>query len=125
MNLVSKSIVLSLIFICLEQPAFSIQVVNEARSPTNGGVATKIVERGGTVDTVSSEKKTIAIDGRSYTLAAAPVVVHSASGKDIQGVGSIRPGTKVRFNTTKNNYAAQEQIVEIWISETIKASKAK
>lgn len=124
MNVVSKFLVLSLTFICLEQPAFSIQVVNEARSPSTGMVPIKVVERGGTVDTVNSEKKIIAIDGRSYVLAAA-VVVHSASGKDIQGVGSIRPGTKVRFNTTKNNYAAQEQIVEIWISETSKASKAK
>jgi uncharacterized protein YgiM (DUF1202 family) len=121
MNHVSKFLVLSLTFICLEQRAFSIQVVNEARSPSKSVDSAKIVERGGTVDIVSSDKKTIVIDGRSYVLAAASVVVHSESSKDIQRVGSIRPGTKVRFNTTKNNYAAQEQIVEIWIASQVKS----
>lgn len=125
MNLVSKFLVLSLTFICFERPAFSIQVVTEARSTIKGAAAIEIVERGGTVDSVSGDKKTISIDGRSYTLAAAHVNVHTASGKDIQGIGSIRAGAKIRFNTSKNNYAAQEQIVEVWISETSKSAKTK
>lgn len=125
MNFVSKCFVLSLTLMCFGQPAFSIQMVNEVWSVKKDAVAIKILERGGTVDTVNSDKKTISIDGRTYMLAATPVVIHSASGKEIQEVGSIRAGTKIRFNTTKNNYAAQEQIVEMWISETGKSPKSK
>lgn len=125
MNLVSKFLVLSLTLLCLEQPAFSIQLVNEARPTSAGTATTKMIERGGTVDSVNNDKKTLVVDGRNYSLAASPVVIHAASSKDTLALGSIKPGTKIRFNTTKNNYSAQDQIVEIWISETGKLTKRK
>lgn len=125
MSSVVRLFVMGVTMVAFWQPAFSTQVANQARPNDARGVTINTVERGGTVDAVNIEKKKITVDGHSYGLAAAPVIVHSIPGKDSQGLGSIRSGMKIRFNTTKNNYAGQDQVVEIWLSDVGKASTKK
>lgn len=106
-------------------PTFSSQVVNQARQ-NNASMFTKnVVERGGTVEAVSIENKTITVDGHTYGLASASIIIHGTNGKDSQGLGSLRPGSKVRFNTTRNNYAGRDRVIEIWISDVGRVSNKK
>lgn len=125
MSSVFRLLVMGITMASFWQPASSIQVANQARSNNASVVTTNTVERGGTVDAVNIKKNTIVVDGHSYSLAAAPLVVHSTPGKGNQGLEWIRPGMKIRFNTTKNNYSGQDQVVEIWISDVGKASTKK
>lgn len=122
---VVRLFVMGVTMAALWQPAFSTQVANQARPNDTRGVTVNTIERGGTVDAVNIEKKTITVDGHSYGLAAAPVVVHRTAGQDSQGLGSVAPGMKIRFHTTRNNYAGQDQVVEIWISNVGKVSIKK
>lgn len=123
MSFTHKLLVLSITIVCLVRPAFSVQVINESR-PKNSFVTTTTVERGGTVDSVNT-KKSITVDGQTYGLASTPLIVHTPTGIDTKGLGAIRAGARIRFNTTKYNYAGLDQVTEIWISDYGKGTNKK
>lgn len=125
MSFAASLFVLSFTALFLGQPASAVQLVSQGRPSNNGIVTNSTVERGGTVDAVNTEKKTITVDGRIFAWGVAPVIFHVAPGKDAQGAASIPPGTKIRFNTSKNNYAGEEQIIEVWITEAAKQPRKK
>lgn len=124
MSFTRKFLVLSITIVCLVRPAFSVQVINESR-PNNSFVTTNTVERGGTVDSVNTQKKSITVDGQTYGLASTPLIVHAPPGNNTTGLGAIRTGARIRFNTTKNNYAGLDQVVEVWISDYGKGTNKK
>jgi hypothetical protein len=124
MSFAHKLLVLSITAVCLVRPAFSVQVINETR-PKNSFVTTNTVERGGTVDSVNTQKKSITVDGQTYSLASTPPIVHAPPGIDTKGLGAIRAGARIRFNTTKYNYAGLDQVTEVWISDYGKGTNKK
>lgn len=124
MSFTHKLLVLSITIVCLVRPAFSVQVIDESR-PKNSFVTTTTVERGGTVDSVNTQKKSITVDGQTYGLASTPPIVHAPPGNYITGLGAIRAGARIRFNTTKYNYAGLDQVTEVWISDYGKGTNKK
>ena len=119
MSFTRNFLVLSVTIVCFVRPALSVQIINESR-PNNSFVTTKTVERGGTVDSVNTQKKTITVDGQTYGLASTPLTVHASPGNNTTGLEAIRAGARIRFNTTKNNYAGLDLLTNP--ANTIEAS---
>jgi len=97
--------------------AYSTQVINQLPPTTSKAIVGSIVERGGTVDLLDLKAKTMTIDGRVYGCDVNSVVFHPSSSKDVQILRSIRPGSKIRFNTVWRQSLRVNQITEIWMSE--------
>lgn len=118
MRSILRCFVSSVAIATLWQPAFAALIANQP-PPGPASVATRgTVERGGTVGAVNLGKRTLMVDGRTYALMAMPVSINGSAGNEKETLLSLRPGTKIRFNTSKNNHAGQDQINEIWISNS-------
>lgn len=116
MNLIRQLIVSSTLLLAISQPSLAVQVRGQsAPSPTSAS-ATGIVERGGTIDAVDLAKKTMVVDKVKYALTAMPVKVHAPAGTDDKKAFPLKAGMQIRFNTSKANYSAQEQVQEIWVT---------
>lgn len=116
MRSILRCFVSSVAIATLWQPAFAVLVANQPPPSPASMATTGTVERGGTVGAVNIGKRTLTVDGRTYALTAMPVSIHGSAGNENEKLLSLKPGTKIRFNTSKNNHAGQDQISEIWIS---------
>ncbi len=114
MRSIHKLLFASAALAALSQPALSVMVANQPKPAANSQPATSTVERGGTVEAIDTDKKTLTVDSRSYALASSGVVVHNTSNAS-DSLKSLKPGTTIRFRTNKNNLASQEQVTEIWM----------
>lgn len=116
MNLMHQFAVTSTLILAISQAALAVQVSNQI-TPSPASVSSSgIVERGGTIDTVDLANKILVVDKVKYALPAIPVKVHALAGKIEERNGQLKAGMQIRFNTSKANYSAQEQVQEIWIS---------
>ena len=83
------------------------------------------IERGGTVNAFDWNKKTIVVDNVAYPLAQTPVVVHGPASQRPAKAFELRPGMQIRFSSSKNNFSAQDQVVEIWVTDARQPAAAK
>ena len=74
-----------------------------------------VIERGGTVEMADLKQRTLMVDGQTYALSAGALIIHGPSGAPSNKPQELKRGMKIRFNTSKANYSAQEQVIEIWI----------
>ncbi len=109
----------------LWQPVFAVMVTGQPKPNPYSQAATGVVERGGSIDAIDIAKKSLTVDKQSYVLASTSVTVHSGRGDGLEKLDSLKPGTKIRFKTTKYNQSNQEQVSEIWISIAPKAAVKK
>lgn len=116
MNLIRQIIVLSTLLLAVSQPTMAVQVRGQSAPIPAGASSTGPIERGGTVDAVDFGKKTIIVDKVKYALAAMPVKVHAPTGTGNEKAFQLKAGMQIRFNTSKSNYARQEQVQEIWVT---------
>lgn len=118
MNTLSRLAAVMAALVASLQPSLATMAHDPLASPATPVPAntTSIVERGGTVQRVDPVKKIIVVDGVSYALSSSPVVIHLPSGRAAGQLAELNTGTKIRFNTSKYNFSAQPQVVEIWVT---------
>jgi len=91
---------------------------NQAGDIGKGVASPSRVERGGTVSAVDWRKRSLVVDNVAYPISAAPVVVHGPGGqRDVKAV-DLKPGMQIRFSTSRQNFSANEQVIEIWVTDT-------
>lgn len=79
--------------------------------------ASSRVERGGTVGAVDWRKRTLIVDGVAYAISASPVVVHGPDGQRNTKAVDLKPGMQIRFSTSRQNFSASDQVIEIWVTQ--------
>ena len=109
--------VLAAVFVSLLQPVLAMKAVNTPATTQAPPAKTNVVERGGTVTGVDLTNKTISVDGVKYILPTLPINVHTRQGgKGSDKISDLKPGMQIRFNTSRENFSAQQQVVDIWIT---------
>ena len=108
------------LLIAVAGPALAVEISNQPQSYASTTTTSSVVERGGTVDAVDLQKKTIAVDGVKYALPSTPVAIHASSGTAIKSAAELTAGTTIRFTTSKPSYSTQGQVNEIWVVGPIK-----
>lgn len=73
------------------------------------------IERGGTINIVDLETKSMVVDGVRYAISQ-PLTLYSATGKLQDKKFVLTAGMQIRFNTSKENGSYPIQIREIWIT---------
>ena len=116
MNLIRQLVVSSTLLLAISQPSLAVQVRGQSAPSAANVSSTGIVERGGTINSVDLARKTIVVDGVRYPLTAMPVKVHAPAGTGDEKAFPLKAGMQIRFNTSKANYSAQEQVQEIWVT---------
>ena len=116
MNMIYRLVVSSTLLLAISQPSLAVMARNQIAPGPASVSATAIIERGGTINAVDLTKKTIVVDGVKYALTAMPVKVHAPSGKGNEKAFELKAGMQIRFNTSKGNFSAQEQVFEIWVT---------
>lgn len=115
MNPIRQLVVSSTLLLAISQPSLAVMVRNQIAPSPASLSTTGIVERGGTVNAVDLPKKTIVVDKVKYALSAMPVKVHAPAGQGNEQAFQLKAGMQIRFNTSKANFSAQEQVQEIWV----------
>ena len=116
MNLIRQLIALSVLVLAASQPSLAVQVSNQMASSPASANATGFLERGGTIDAVDPAKRTMVVDKVKYPFSAMPVKIHAPAGTSNDKAFQLKAGMQIRFNTSKSNYAVQEQVQEIWVT---------
>lgn len=116
MNLIRQFFFASSTLLVMAQPSLAIQVLNQPPPAPAKGASTNIVERVGTINAVDLAKKFIVIDRVKYALSLSPVAIHALTDKDTGQHLQLKAGMNIRFNTSKANFAMQEQVQEIWVT---------
>ena len=116
MNSIRQLIVSSTVLLAISQSSLAVQMRNE--NPPNPAIAssTGVVERGGTVTSYDPAKKTIGVDKVQFALNAMPVKIHPLAGTGNDKNFILKPGMQIRFNTSKENFSAQDKVLEIWVT---------
>lgn len=116
MNSIVRLVISSALFAAIPQLAIAVQPKGQITPGPTSVDTTGTVERGGTINIVNLTKKTIVVDGVSYPLSTTPVTIYSASGKALSKSFVLKAGMQIRFNTSKKNGAASDEIREIWVT---------
>lgn len=96
-------------------PCAAITPVLNGRQPQTYSVPKQTPELSGTIDSVDRGTQTIVIDGKSYALPVADVVIHTS---DPSTVGTrLAPGTEVRFRAGKAQPGKRPAVTEIWLPD--------
>jgi len=92
--------------------------VNQPSGAGNVAAESPRVERGGTVDAVDWRKRTLVVNNVAYPISASPVVVHGPDGQLNANAVDLKPGMQIRFSTSRQNFSASDQVIEIWVTDT-------
>ena len=103
----------------LAQVALAIQLGGGVNAPAALAPTPPLatIERGGTVNAVDWRMKTIVVDNVSYPLSHTPVVVHAPANQRPVKPFELKPGMQIRFSSSKQNFSAQDQVNEIWVTD--------
>ena len=116
MHTTRKFIVSIVLMIAISQSALAVQMRSQS-APAPASVATTgLVERGGTVTSFDLAKKIIVVDKVQFALNAMPVKIHPPAGTFNEKDFVFKPGMQIRFNTSKENFSAQDKVLEIWVT---------
>lgn len=83
------------------------------------------IERGGKVDAFDLKNGFIVVDRVRYRLSAGSLKIHNATSNATVGEARIKPGSLIRFTTSRANYAFEDQVVEIWLTRAPDAKSNK
>lgn len=109
-------LVVSALLLFTVQPTLAIQVGGlNGVQPSSAG-STNLVERGGTVDAIDSNNRTMVVDGVSYEFQSGSVKVNPLASYTKQKAFQLKPGMKIRFSTAKNYSSGRDQVREVWVS---------
>ncbi len=92
-----------------------------ANQPSDAGSAvasSSRAERGGTVGAVDWRKRILVVDNVSFPISASPVPVHGPDRQPNAKRVDLKPGMQIRFSTSRQNFSANDQVIEIWVTDT-------
>lgn len=99
------------------QPAVAVQMRNPPSTDSaNAKPTTSVIERGGIVTSYDLVKKIVVVDNVPFTLTSSPVKIHQR-GESNDKSFILKPGMQIRFNTSKENFAVQDRVLEIWVTK--------
>ena len=116
MHATRKFIISIVLLIAASQPALAVQMRNQSAPVPASVTTTGVVERGGTVTSFDLAKKIIVVDKVPFALNAMPVKIHPLAGTGNEQNFVLKPGMQIRFNTSKENFSAQDKVLEIWVT---------
>ena len=116
MNLLSRLVISSTLLLAFSQPSLAVLAGGQSAPVPLSRSPTSTIERGGTIHAVDLAKKTMVVDGVSYAFSATPVKIHGLPEKKQAKEVELKAGMQIRFNSSKNNWSAQDQVVEIWVT---------
>ena len=90
---------------------------NQPSAAGNAVTSPSRVERGGTVSAVDWRKRTLMVDNITFPISASPVVVHGPDGQRDAKAFDLKPGMQIRFSTSRQNFSANDQVIEIWVTD--------
>ena len=115
MHATRKFIISIILLIAASQPALAVQMRSQSAPAPASVTTTGVVERGGTVTSFDPAKKIVVVDKVPFALNAMPVKIHPlGAGNEKNFV--LKPGMQIRFNTSKENFSAQDKVLEIWVT---------
>lgn len=104
------------LLLAVSQLALAVQPGGQSAPSPSSVDTTGSIERGGTVNAIDLQKKTMVVDGVSYPFSAAPVKIHFLSNKISEKISKLQTGMQIRFSSSKDNWSRQEQVREIWVT---------
>ena len=116
MNLIVRLVISSSLLLTVPQLSLAVQPGGQIAPRPTSVDTTGTVERGGTINIVNLTQKILVIDGVSYLLPTTPVTIHDAAGKPLSKNFVLKAGMQIRFNTSKKNGAAKDEVREIWVT---------
>ena len=116
MNTIRQLIISSTVLLAISQPSLAVQMRNQTPPSPAIASSTTVVERGGTVTSFDPAKKTITVDKVQFAMNSMPVTVHAPGGTRNEKTFVLKPGMKIRFNTSKENFSAHDKVQEIWVT---------
>ena len=116
MHITRKFIVSTVLLVAIAQPALAVQMRNQGAPAPASVTTTGVVERGGIVTSFDPAKKTIVVDKVPFALNAMPVKIHPLAGTGNEKNFVLKPGMQIRFTTSKENFSAQDKVLEIWVT---------
>ncbi|WP_210545837.1 hypothetical protein [Rhodoferax sp. PAMC 29310] len=120
-----RGITFGVVLSLLSVASLAVQVAGSPVSISQPSDTASVVERGGTISAIDSINKVIVIDGVRYPLSATTVTTHALVRSANRKPPELQVGMQVRFNTSKFNFANQEQVTEIWITKDVAKSARK
>ena len=116
MHTTRKFTISTVLLIAASQPALAVQLRDPSAPAPTSVTTTGLVERGGTVISFDLAKKIVVVDKVQFTLNAMPVKIHPLAGTGNEKNFVLKPGMLIRFNTSKENFSAQDKVLEIWVT---------
>jgi len=116
MYLLSRLVVAGTALLAIAQPSLAITPGGQPIPSAAISASPSIVERGGTINSIDAAGKSMIVDGVRHTFSAMPVKVHGLVGKGQGKAVELKAGMQIRFNSSKHNFSAQDQVIEIWIT---------
>lgn len=114
MNFIVRLVLTSSLLLTV--PQLSMAVEPKGQPKPTGVNTSDIVERGGTINVVNLNNKTIMVDGVTYPMSATPVIIHDDVGKPLGKNFALMAGMQIRFSTSKKNWALKDEVREIWVT---------
>lgn len=114
MNSLTRILVSSTVLFLLPQLALAVQPRGLAAASPSSASTSSVVERGGTVNSVNSTKRTIVVDGVTYGLPST-YKLYPPSGEATQKTFKLKAGMKIRFSTARNYSSGQDEVREVWV----------
>lgn len=115
MHTTRKIIVSTVVLIAVSQTALAVQMRGQTAPDPASVTTTGVVERGGTVTSFDPAKKIVVVDKVPFALNAMPVKIHPIGAGNEKNF-ALKPGMQIRFNTSKENFSAQDKVLEIWVT---------
>lgn len=117
MNLTRQLFLSTALLAAIAQPAVAVQMSNSTMATTAIAKPTgSVIERGGIVTSFDPVKKIVVVDNVLFTLSAGPVKIHQRGASNDKSF-ILKPGMQIRFDTSKENFAVQDRVLEIWVTK--------
>ena len=96
-------------------PCAAITPVLDGRQPDAYSVPKQSPQLSGTIDSIDRAAQSIVIDGKTYHLPLAHVVIHTADPSTV--AGRLVSGTRIRFRAGKAQPGQMPAVTEIWFMD--------
>ena len=115
MNSSIRCVVSAALLLVISQSTLAIQPGGLSAASSSSVSTTSVVERGGTINTVDSKKRTLVVDGVAYELLS-NAKLNPLPGNATQKAVQLKAGMKIRFSTVKNYSSGQNEVREVWVA---------
>lgn len=101
-------------------PCAAITPVLNGQQPDVSSVPKQRPQLSGTIDSIDRAAQSIVIDGKTYQLPLAHVVVHTADPSSV--AKRLVPGTRIRFRAAEAEPGKTPTLTEVWFADEDKSS---